>query len=195
MDTRRIALVTGAGTGIGEATALLLAQLGATVVCCGRTAATIEQTVANIQAAGGEALAKVLDVTDEAAFKTVVDTVVADLGRIDVLVNNAGYIVGGMIDSQSNSDWNENFRVCLDSIFYGTKAVLPYMQAQVSGAIVNVSSVCGMVACMGTGAYSAAKSGVISFTKNTAIEGAPYNVRANVVSPGVVMTPATELAL
>lgn len=191
----KVALVTGAGTGIGRATALLLAQEGAQVVCSGRTAATLEGTVEAIQSQGGNASVKVLDVTDEAAFKAVVDEIVSENGAIDVLVNNAGYIVGGMIDSQSQDDWAENFRACLDSVFYGTKAVLPHMQKQNSGSIVNVSSVCGMVACMGTGAYSAAKSGVIAFTRNIAIEGAPYSIRANVVSPGVVMTPATELAL
>lgn len=192
---QQVALVTGAGTGIGAATAQLLAAEGATVICCGRTAATLDAVVKEIRDTGGNAEARVLDVTDEAAFKAVVDSVCTEHQRLDVLVNNAGYVVNGMIDSQSAEDWQENFSACVDGTFYGTKAVLPQMQKQGSGAIVNVSSVCGMVACMGTAAYSAAKSAVIAFTRNTAIEGAPYNIRANVVSPGVVMTPATEAAI
>ena len=191
----QVAIVTGAGTGIGKATALLLASEGAQVICCGRTLNTLEAVVSEITAAKGLAQARVLDVTDEAGFKQLVDEIAEHCGRIDVLVNNAGYVVNGMIDSQSADDWKENFTACVDGSFYGTKAVLPHMQKQGSGAIVNVSSVCGMVACMGTAAYSAAKSAMIAFTRNTAIEGAPYNIRANVVSPGIVMTPATEAAI
>ena len=191
----QVAIVTGAGTGIGKATALLLASEGAQVICCGRTLNTLEAVVSEITAAKGLAQARVLDVTDEAGFKQLVDQIAEHCGRIDVLVNNAGYVVNGMIDSQSADDWKENFTACVDGSFYGTKAVLRHMQKQGNGAIVNVSSVCGMVACMGTAAYSAAKSAVIAFTRNTAIEGAPYNIRANVVSPGIVMTPATEAAI
>lgn len=196
---QQVAIVTGAGTGIGRATALLLASEGASVICCGRTEATLAAVVGEITtefaAINGKAKARILDVSDELAFKRMVDSVVKEFGRVDILVNNAAYVVNGMIDSQSANDWRENFSVCMDGTFFGTKAVLPHMQKQGSGAIVNVSSVCGMLACMGTSAYSAAKSAVIAFTRNTAIEGAPYNIRANVVSPGIVMTPATENAI
>ena len=191
----QVAIVTGAGTGIGRATAELLASEGAHVMVCGRTQATLDATVSAIASAGGRAQPAILDVTDESAFAAVVQQAKAEHGQVDVLVNNAGYVVNGMIDAQSAEDWRENFSACVDGSFYGTKAVLPIMQQQGSGAIVNVSSVCGMVACMGTAAYSAAKSAVIAFTRNTAIEGAPYNIRANVVSPGIVMTPATEAAI
>ncbi len=191
----KVAIVTGAGTGIGEATAMLLAAEGANVICCGRTLSTLATVTDKIVSAGGKAKAMVLDVTDEKSFKQVVDDTVSEFGRIDVLINNAGYVVNGMIDSQSADDWRNNFSACLDGTFFGTKAVIPYMQEQGGGAIVNVASVCGMLACMGTAGYSAAKEGVITFTNNTAIEGAPYNIRANVVSPGIILTPAAEKAL
>ncbi len=191
----KVAIVTGAGSGIGKATAHLLAAEGARVICSGRTLSSLNATVAEIKKNNGIAEAHVLDVTDEQAFAQLINSVVDSYKRIDVLVNNAAYVVNGMIDTQSADDWRENFSACMDSTFFGTKAVMPIMQKQQSGAIVNVSSVCGMVACMGTSAYSAAKSGVIAFTRNTAIEGAPYNIRANVVSPGIVMTPATEAAI
>lgn len=192
---QQVAIVTGAGTGIGRATALLLAAEGATVICCGRTESTLQAVAAEIIAVNGLAMARPLDVSDEVAFKQVVAEVNKKYGRVDILINNAAYVVNGMIDSQTADDWKENFNVCMDGTFFGTKAVLPFMQKQGSGAIVNVSSVCGMLACMGTSAYSAAKAAVIAFTRNTAIEGAPYNIRANVVSPGIVLTPATEAAI
>jgi NAD(P)-dependent dehydrogenase (short-subunit alcohol dehydrogenase family) len=191
----KIALVTGGGTGIGAATARRFAEEGATVVVCGRRIEPLEQTVGAVVDAGGDARAMVLDVTDQAAFRQLAARIEAELGRIDILVNNAYSMVGGMIDSTTAEDWHACFRVTLDGTFYGTQAVLPAMQHQHGGAIVNVASVCGLLGAMYTAAYGAAKAGVLSFTRTAALEGAPHNIRVNAVVPGVALTPSTEAAI
>ena len=191
----KVVLVTGAGSGIGEATAVRAAEEGAAVVLCARREDQLQRVAKQIEAAGGKALVKPLDVTDEARFNEVVAETIAELGRIDLLVNNAMMMEPGMLESTTTESWRNNFTVTLDGTFFGIRAVLPQMQKQQSGSIVNVSSICGMVATPGTAGYSSAKAGMLALSRNTAIEGAPYNIRSNVVSPGVVLTPATEEAI
>ena len=191
----KVALITGGGTGIGAATARRFAEEGATVVVCGRRIEPLEQIARAIDEAGGRAHAMLLDVTDQAAFRDVAARIESEFGRIDILVNNAYSMVGGMIDSTSAEDWHACFRVTLDGTFFGTQAVLPLMQHQRGGAIVNVSSVCGLLGSMYTAGYGAAKAGVISFNRTAALEAAPHNIRVNVVVPGVALTPSTEAAI
>lgn len=191
----KVAIITGGGTGIGAAAARRFAEEGARVVVCGRRIEPLEQTVAAISESGGSAVARVLDVSDANAFAELALAIERDFGRIDILVNNAYSMVGGMIAYTSPEEWHSTFRVTLDGTFYGTRAVFPVMERQKSGAIVNLSSVCGVLGAMYTAAYGAAKAGVISFTRTAALEGAPHNIRVNVVIPGVAMTPGTEAAL
>jgi len=191
----KVALVTGGGTGIGAATARRFAQEGATVIVCGRRIEPLEQVVHAIQADGGSARAVLLDVSDRQAFADVVTGIERQDRRLDILVNNAYSMVGATIADSSEEDWHANFRVTLDGTFYGIQAALRVMEFQRSGAIVNVSSVCGLLGSMYTAAYGAAKAGVLSLTRTAALEGAPHNIRVNAVVPGVVMTPGTEAAI
>lgn len=192
----KVALITGGGSGIGAATARRFAEEGAQVFICGRREQPLLDVVAEIESQGGKAVAKVADAGDEAAFEQLVNSVVADAGRLDVLVNNAASIAGGSLVADTPLDeWRGTFRVSLDGLFFGTRAAMRQMSAQGEGSIVNVSSVCGILGTPYTGAYAAAKAGVMGLSRTAAIEGAAQNVRVNVVIPGVVMTPATEAAI
>jgi meso-butanediol dehydrogenase / (S,S)-butanediol dehydrogenase / diacetyl reductase len=191
----KTALITGGGTGIGAATAQRFAEEGASVFVCGRRIEPLEQVVHAISAAGGTAAARILDVTDRQAFADLVADIEREAGRVDILVNNAYSMVGATISDMSADDWHACFRVTLDGTFFGTQAVFPVMERQKSGAIVNVSSVCGLLGSMYTAAYGAAKAGVLSFTRTAALEGAAHNIRVNAVVPGVVLTPSTEAAI
>ena len=191
----KVAIITGAGTGIGAATAQRFADEGALVVLCGRRAQPLEQVAKAIADAGGRAEAAPLDVADEAAFTDLIRATAAKHGRLDILVNNAVVTGGGMIADTSTDDWRRNFSVTLDGTFFGVRAALPIMTAQKSGSIVNVASVCGLLGTPGTAGYSAAKAGVINFSRVAALEGARANVRVNVVAPGAVHTPAFEASV
>jgi NAD(P)-dependent dehydrogenase (short-subunit alcohol dehydrogenase family) len=191
----KVALITGGGTGIGAATATRFAAEGANVTVCGRRLEPLQQVVKHIREVGGAGQARVLDVADDGAFTQTIDAVVEEHGRLDILVNNAYSMVGAPIEEMTTDDWYSCFRVTMDGTFFGTRAAFPVMRHQKSGAIVNLSSVCGLLGASHTAAYGAAKAGVINFSRAAAIEGAPFNIRVNVVIPGVVMSPGTEQAL
>ena len=191
----KVAIVTGAGTGIGAATAIRFAEEGATVVVCGRRQAPLDEVVAQILAAGGQAEAKSMDVGDETAFTAVINDTAAKYGRLDILVNNAVVATGGPIAKLSTADWHASFKVTLDGTFFGVRAAMPIMMKQGGGSIVNVASVCGLLGSLYTAGYSAAKAGVINFTRVAALEGARHNVRVNVIAPGAVFTPSFEASV
>lgn len=191
----KVALITGGGTGIGAVTAQRFAEEGAKVTVCGRRIEPLEQVVRTIRDAGGAARAVVLDVSDRQAFAEVVKRIEREDGRLDILVNNAYSMIGATIADMSEEDWHASFRVSLDGTFFGIQAAFRVMEHQRRGAIVNVSSVCGLLGSMYTAAYGAAKAGVLSLTRTAALEGAPHNIRVNSIIPGVVMTPGTEMAL
>lgn len=186
----KVAFVTGAGTGIGAATALRLAQEGATVVICGRRQAPLDEVVAQIQAAGGKAEAVQADVSDEAGFTAAIEAAAQRHGRLDVLVNNAMAYSWGSIEDTSTADWHSNFSTSVDGTFWGTRAAMKLMKAQ-GGSIINVSSICGLLGTAQMSGYSAAKAAVINFSRAAAAEGAAQGIRVNVVIPAVVETPAT----
>jgi meso-butanediol dehydrogenase / (S,S)-butanediol dehydrogenase / diacetyl reductase len=191
----KVAIVTGAGTGIGAATARRFAQEGAVVVLCGRRPEPLQQVAGEINQAGGRAEAAPLDVADEAGFTRIIRDTAAKHGRLDILVNNAVVAGGGMIADMSTPDWHSNFTATLDGTFFGVRAALPIMSQQKSGSIVNVASVCGLLGSPGTAGYSSAKAAVINFTRVAALEGARSNVRVNVVAPGAVFTPSFEASV
>ncbi|MAT93434.1 MAG: 2,5-dichloro-2,5-cyclohexadiene-1,4-diol dehydrogenase [Halioglobus sp.] len=188
----KVAIVTGGSMGIGRATVLQLAREGAHVVACARRQQRLDELAQEIAAEGGSFRGVALDVADLDAFAALIADTAAEHGRLDVLVNNAPSIIGGMVVDQSIEQWRANFGVCVESVFIGVQAALKIMQPQGHGSIINISSVSSLKAGMAAGAYSAAKAAVNQFTQCAAMEAAPYNVRVNVVAPGAVMTPGLE---
>ena len=186
----KVAFVTGGGTGIGAATAMRFAEEGATVVVCGRRQEPLDAVVAQIQAAGGQAQAVQVDVSDEAGFTAALEAAAQRHGRLDVLVNNAMAYSWGSIENTSTADWHSNFSTSVDGTFWGTRAAMKLMKAQ-GGSIINVSSICGLLGTASMAGYSAAKAAIINFSRAAAAEGALSGIRVNVVIPAVVETPGT----
>ena len=184
----RVALVTGAGSGIGRAVAERFAAEGARVVCAGRTAAPVEETARRVAAAGGQAVAVRCDVTSTDEVTAAVAAAEAAFGPVDVLVNNAGGSFGDDILTFDEATWERNFDLVLTSVYRCCRAVLPSMIARGRGAIVNVGSVNGLTG-IGEEAYGAAKAGMVNLTQNMAMKYGRHGVRANVVAPGTVRTP------
>ncbi|GAB6407902.1 SDR family NAD(P)-dependent oxidoreductase [Pseudomonas sp. MHK4] len=187
----KIAFVTGAGSGIGEATALRFAEEGATVVLCGRRIEPLQGVQEKIRAQGGQAEIAVADVSDEQAYVGALQATAQRHGRLDILVNNAMAYTWGGIDSMTTADWHANFATTVDGTFWGTRTAMQLMKAQGGGSIVNIASICGLFGTAWMAGYSAAKAAVINFSRAAASEGAPHNIRCNVIIPGVVDTPAT----
>lgn len=190
----KVAIVTGASLGIGRSTALQLAAEGAHVIGCSRRKPKLDELESRIVDAGGQFTGYALDVNDAQAVESFVEEVIAKFGRLDVLVNNAPSVKGGMIQHTSLDDWQANFKASVDSVFIACKAALKVMYKQRSGSIVTVSSVSSLRAGMAAGGYSASKAAVNHFTSCIAMEAAPYNVRLNVVAPGSVKTPGLDAA-
>jgi NAD(P)-dependent dehydrogenase (short-subunit alcohol dehydrogenase family) len=187
----KIAFVTGAGSGIGEATALRFAEEGATVVLCGRRVEPLQGVQEKIIGLGGRAEIAVADVSDEQAYVSALEATAQRHGRLDILVNNAMAYTWGSIDTMSTADWHANFATTVDGTFFGTRTAMRLMKEQGGGSIVNIASICGLFGTAWMAGYSAAKAAVINFSRAAASEGAPNNIRCNVIIPGVVDTPAT----
>jgi meso-butanediol dehydrogenase/(S,S)-butanediol dehydrogenase/diacetyl reductase len=190
----KIALVTGAGSGIGQAIAELFAQEGARVVVNDRYAERAQETARRITQAGGQALAVEADVSSSEAVERMVAQALATYGRIDILVNNAAVGTGDDILEIDETAWDNGLGIVLKSVFLCSKAVLPSMIARKSGAMVNIASVNGLTG-LGEEAYSAAKAGVINLTQNMAIKYGRFKVRANVICPGTIQTPIWQKQL
>jgi NAD(P)-dependent dehydrogenase (short-subunit alcohol dehydrogenase family) len=190
----QVAVVTGAGTGIGRATTVALAGEGATVVAVGRRPEPLEDTIGALPACAGGAFALPADITDADAVAQVVADVVDRCGRVDVLVNNAGLNVPRReLAVLSVPDWQAVLQVNLTGTFLMTHAVLPVMRAQRSGTVVNVSSIAGLRARDFTGpAYNAAKAGVNSLTESVNLAERQHGIRACAVCPGEVATPILD---
>ncbi len=175
----RIAIVTGAGRGIGRGIAEKLAAEGATVVVTDIDGATAKETA---DAVGGVDIRT--DVTDRESVEAMVEQVRQRFGRIDVLVNNAGWDTAGPFVDSDPADWDRIIAINLYGVLHTSRAVLPIMAGQGRGSVVNVASDAGRVGSSGEAVYSAAKGGVIAFTKSTAREMARHQVNANVICPG-----------
>jgi NAD(P)-dependent dehydrogenase (short-subunit alcohol dehydrogenase family) len=191
----QVAIVTGAGSGIGRATAMAFVDEGCRVALVGRRPEPLGELAEELEEHGGDVLLCPADVTDRVAVEVLVDRVVSTWGRIDVLVNNAGSNVRRRkVEEVSEQDWDAVLRVNLTGTFLVTQAVLPHMRAQGSGTVLNVSSMAGHRASALTGpAYSAAKAGVISFTDSLNLTERVHGVRACAVCPGEVATPILDL--
>jgi NAD(P)-dependent dehydrogenase (short-subunit alcohol dehydrogenase family) len=186
------ALITGASSGIGAATALELARRGfAAAVHYFNNETGGRQTVESIQAAGGEAIGIKADVRQQNEVEKMVAAVLKEFGTIDLLVNNAGSLVGRVPFLEMTDEyWNDVFRLNVNSVFYTTQAVSRHMASRKSGIVINVSSIAGRHGG-GPGAicYAAAKGAVLTLTKGLAKELAPFGIRVNGVNPGVILTP------
>jgi NADP-dependent 3-hydroxy acid dehydrogenase YdfG len=186
----KVAIVTGASSGIGEATAMALAAEGAKVAIAARRRDRLEVLANRIAERGGQALPITADVSDEAQVKEMVKQTEAKYGRVDILINNAGVMLLGPIDGADTEDWRRMIDINVLGLMYATHAVLPLMKAQKQGHIVNISSVAGRVANAGTGVYNATKWAVGAFSESLRKEVYKDNVRVTLIEPGLV---ATEL--
>lgn len=191
---KRIAWITGGGTGIGEAGALALAADGWTVIVSGRRKAALETVAAKIAAAGGTAEAVPLDVAKAAEVQAAADTILARHGRIDLLVNSAGVNVPKRRwDDMTLDGWNQLVEINLNGVLYCMKAVLPAMRAQADGTIINVSSWAGRhVSKMPGPAYTSTKHAVLALTHSFNMEECMHGLRACCLMPGEVATPILE---
>ena len=187
----KVVIVTGAGNGIGLGIAHAFAAEGAQVVVADINEASGEQAVAEITSAGGQAIPVPTDVADEARVQTMVETVLAQLGRIDVLVNNAGIVVHKLLTDLDRQAWDRQLAVQLTGPFLTTKHVGRHMMERGGGgAIVNISSVSALMGRIKGGPHCAAKGGLTMLTKVAAMELAEYGVRVNAVAPGLIDVPA-----
>jgi NAD(P)-dependent dehydrogenase (short-subunit alcohol dehydrogenase family) len=189
----KVALVTGAGTGIGRAVCVRLAEEGADVVVTSQTPAHVEETCRLAEAASGRApLGLQLDVGDSAAVDEVVSQVVSRHGRIDVLSNNAGIelVHGPALAETTDDEWERLFRVNVSGTFYACRAAIPHLPDGAS--IVNMASINSFIAWENDAAYTATKGAVMQLTRALALELAPRQIRVNAVCPGVIDTPLTD---
>lgn len=188
----KVAIITGASAGIGEATAIALATEGAKVGLVARRGDRLESVAQRIVAAGGEALAIVADITDETKLQTIVDKTKTTWGRIDILVNNAGIARIGEIAKADPADWRRMIDLNLLALMNLTHTVLPILQAQGSGHIVNISSVAGRTVRVGIGGYNVSKWGVNAFSEVLRQEVSSQNIRVTVIEPGMVNTEISD---
>ncbi|HVU18194.1 MAG TPA: 3-oxoacyl-[acyl-carrier-protein] reductase [Candidatus Didemnitutus sp.] len=187
----RVALVTGAGRGIGKSIAEVLAGYGVTVICVSKSADSCGATAAAITATGGKAKALAVDVADGAAVAKASADLLTEFGHIDILVNNAGITRDGLLFRMSEDDWDAVISTNLTSCYYWTKSVGRAMTQKRWGRIVNITSVVALMGNAGQANYCAAKAGMIGFTKSIAKEFAARNVTSNAIAPGFIKTDMT----
>ena len=188
----QIAVVTGAGRGIGRAIALKFADEGADVVVVSRTQENSEKVAAEIRALGKKAWAYAVDVADSAAVSAAAEKILADCGKIDILVNNAGVTRDGLLMRMSDADWDAVLDTNLKGAFLVTKAFFRAFAKQRAGRIINISSVIGLIGNPGQCNYAASKAGLIGFTQSVARELAGRGVTVNAIAPGFIETDMTS---
>lgn len=186
----KVVVITGASSGLGEATARLLSAQGASVVLGARRAERLRSLANELSAGGGKALAVTTDVTHCDQVKRLVDAAVQTYGRIDVMINNAGLMPQAPLERLRIDEWDRMIDVNIKGVLYGIAAALPYMKQQKAGHIINVSSVAGHKVIPAGAVYCATKHAVRALSEGLRMEVKPYNIRTTVISPGAV---ATEL--
>ena len=189
----QVAVVTGAGRGIGRAIALRFAQAGADVVVVSRTEENSNRVAEEIRALGRKAWALAVDVSDAAAVPAAAERILAEAGRVDILVNNAGVTRDGLLMRMSDADWDAVLNTNLRGAFLFTKAFTRAFLKQRSGRIINVASVIGLIGNAGQANYAASKAGLIGFTKSVAKEFGSRGVTCNAIAPGFIETDMTAV--
>jgi len=189
----RVAIITGAGRGIGAATARVLAENGAKVVVTDILPER-EEVASKIKVEGFDALAIKVDVTNKEEIDQAVEKTMEAFGRIDILVNNAGIFPPSTLEEMKKEDWDKVIDVNLNGTFNWTKAVLPVMEEQKYGRIVNIASIAGAVIGWGGNLvhYAASKAGILGFTRSAALSLAPHRITINVITPGIIDTGAPQ---
>lgn len=187
----KVAIITGAGSGFGKATAKLFAKEGAKVVLVGRTKEKLEQVEKEIKEIGGKALVIPADVTTYTNAEKIIEKTLEHFGKIDILFNNAGTFRAGTLETLSTEDWNDVIAVNLTALFYMGRAAIPYLK-KTKGNIINTASAGGIIGFPQAVSYAASKGGVISFTKAIAVNFAKDGIRCNAICPGTSETEMTE---
>lgn len=188
----KVCLITGAGSGIGEASAELFAREGARVVAADIDEAAASRTIESIRKNGGSATARRVDVTDEAQTQALAASVLQEFGRIDVLFNNAGIAGVGNIEETSTELFDRVMAVNVRGVFLMSRAVVPHMLKQRSGSVINMSSGIADMGLARRVSYAASKGAVLAMTKSMQVDCAPYGVRVNALMPGTILTPFVE---
>lgn len=188
----KVVVITGASSGLGEATARHLAERGAIVVLGSRRAERIDALAAELMSKGCRAVAVETDVTDRKQVQNLVDTAVRQFGHVDVLLNNAGLMPLAPLERLKVDEWDRMIDVNIKGVLYGIAAALPYMKERKSGHIINVSSVYGHVVDPGAAVYCATKFAVRALSEGLRKEVKPYNIRTTIISPGAVSTELLE---
>lgn len=186
------ALITGAGSGIGRATAVLFAAEGAGVAILDRDGQAAESAASDISATGAEAHPVVADVSSPEEIAGAVDRAARLLGRLDILYNNAGVGSSGSVVDTTEEDWDRCFAVNVKGTYLTSRAAIPHLESAGGGSIINQASVAALVGIQGLAAYCAAKGAVVSLTRAMAIDLAPVGIRVNALCPGTVYTPLME---
>lgn len=184
----KIIIITGASSGLGEAAAKLLAEKGAVVILAARRTEKIKKLMADIKANGGTALAITTDVTKKVQVQKLVNKTVEKFGRIDVIINNAGAMLLSPLDSGLTDEWDRMIDLNIKGVLYGISEVLPVMEKQHSGQIINVASIAGHKVGPSNAVYCATKHAVRALSEGLRLEVKPYNLRTTVISPGAVET-------
>lgn len=187
----QIAVVTGAGRGIGRSIALRFATAGADVVCLSRTVENSEKVAAEVRACGRNAWAIAVDVSDAVSVQAAAERILSEAGKVDILVNNAGVTRDGLLMRMSEADWDSVLNTNLRGAFLVTKAFTRSFIKQRSGRIINVASVIGLVGNAGQSNYAASKAGLIGFTKSVAKELGSRGITCNAIAPGFIETDMT----
>lgn len=192
MPKEKVAVITGASRGIGRSIAMALAAKGATIVAVDMDQASTEAVVAELQAAGGKALAVVGNVTVSADVERMIEAATEAYGRVDILVNNAGITRDGLLMRMKDEDWDAVLSVNLKGAFLCTRAAFKVMSKQRYGRIINIASVVGQMGNAGQANYCASKAGLIGLTKSNAREMAKRSITVNAVAPGFIATAMTD---